>query len=260
MTPSVSPKLNMHNPTVVSDSGNFRIQCTGQFNASSGQRFAIVGESGCGKSTLLRAIAGLAKTVNGERMPPVDRKTVGFLTQHPVLFEHLTARKNLDLPSQFFELGQSNGQFDQAFALQVAQRLKLEEALDRSDVTDLSGGERQRLALARVLSTRPVLLLLDEPTTGLDGVVRKALKQELRSYAETHREAYMLVVTHHFKEMQDFFTDILWMQAVGRSASGIRPNDAKKTAQELSVTLTQFAIEKLDEMTGRNPDLASLLS
>lgn len=150
-----------------------------------GEFLTLLGPSGCGKSTLLRAIAGLVEvqagsvSVNGQditRTPPEDRG-LGFVFQSYALFPHLSVFENV------------------AFGLRV-QRLARHELRDRvteslsitglSDLADsmparLSGGQQQRVAIARVLATRPSVLLMDEPLSNLDAVLRTRLRDEIRT-------------------------------------------------------------------------------
>ncbi|MEA9987051.1 ABC transporter ATP-binding protein [Subtercola sp. RTI3] len=150
-----------------------------------GEFLTLLGPSGCGKSTLLRAIAGLVPVQGGQitvegrdvtRMPPEDRK-LGFVFQSYALFPHLSVFDNV------------------AFGLRV-QRLPREEVRDRvrealnvtglSEHADamparLSGGQQQRVAIARVLATRPSVLLMDEPLSNLDAVLRTRLRDEIRA-------------------------------------------------------------------------------
>ncbi|WP_197321986.1 ABC transporter ATP-binding protein [Saccharomonospora sp. NB11] len=149
---------------------------------------AIVGPNGAGKSTLLKAIAGLVRhtgriTVNGSPTTSLSRRQraalVGYAAQSPVLPERLTVTDYV-LLGRTPHLG--------PLARESASDLSLvRETLDRLDLGDLagreldtlSGGERQRAVLARVLAQRAQVLLLDEPTTGLDIGHAQALLERL---------------------------------------------------------------------------------
>ncbi|MEO8874626.1 MAG: ATP-binding cassette domain-containing protein [Polyangiaceae bacterium] len=164
----------------------------------------LVGPSGAGKSTLLSVIAGLVDPTRGTivlagevwfesnstvNLPPELRR-VGFVFQSPALFPHLTVLENVGygLPRN----------------LTAAQRrARVAGLLARFRVTDLaerkpdrlSGGEAQRVALARAIAREPSVLLLDEPFSGLDALLRDALAAEV---AKCARELSIptLVVTH----------------------------------------------------------------
>jgi molybdate transport system ATP-binding protein len=169
-----------------------------------GETAAVLGPSGAGKTTLLEAIAGLrraqGRVVVGEVvlqdsaagifLPP-ERRHLGYVPQEGALFPHLSVLRNLNF-------GRPRGASrDSGFDALVAS-LDLEPLLPRYP-RHLSGGERRRVALARALLARPRLLLLDEPTAGLDSLrARKALAGIL----EVRRElgVPLLVVTHDQRE------------------------------------------------------------
>ena len=131
-----------------------------------GEHYALLGANGAGKSTTLRVLAGLAKPLRGE-VTAAGR--VGLLPQDPqTLFVKKTVREELlDVCRD-----------DQALARTVAL-CRLEGLLERHPY-DLSGGEQQRAALAKVLLCAPNILLLDEPTKGLDAAFKRQLAQILR--------------------------------------------------------------------------------
>ncbi|MFP5226369.1 MAG: ATP-binding cassette domain-containing protein [Acidobacteriota bacterium] len=136
----------------------------------------IFGPSGAGKTTLLRIVAGLTEPTSGRihldgrtlldsnanLSVPAGRRSIGFVTQQPALFPHLTARGNVAFGIRHLA--------PEARAARVAEMLHLfgAEALADRPAPQLSGGERKRVALARALAPSPDLLLLDEPLAGLD--------------------------------------------------------------------------------------------
>jgi ABC-2 type transport system ATP-binding protein len=145
-----------------------------------GQIYALLGPNGSGKTTLIRSIAGLLRTDGGEvrvlgsRMPDRSVLTrVGYMTQAPALYPDLTAEENL----RFFAAVYGTGDVDEA--------LRFVELTGRrgSLTATLSGGMRTRLSLACALIHRPELLLLDEPTVGVDPHLRAQLWEGLRAMA-----------------------------------------------------------------------------
>src|SRR3984885_8067252 len=127
---------------------------------------ALLGRSGAGKSSLIKALAGLihAAGTPWAGLPPEARE-IGYLPQNAALFPHLTVLENVAYPLR------GSDRFDRARALLDELGL-LDFAL--RPATQLSGGQAQRIALARALAHRPKLLLLDEPSSGLDATTRDA--------------------------------------------------------------------------------------
>ena len=167
----------------------------------------LFGPSGAGKSTVLRCIAGLENPdrgnihFNGEVwndcanrifMPPQKRR-IGYLFQELALFPHLSVGNNIG----YNLVGLSR---DEKTA-RVSEMLELFRltGLEDRNVQTLSGGEKQRVALARTLSRRPRLLLLDEPFSALDTPTRIQLRKELRSLLSQF-DIPILVVTHDRSE------------------------------------------------------------
>ncbi|MFJ8742568.1 ABC transporter ATP-binding protein [Embleya sp. NPDC127516] len=134
----------------------------------------LLGPSGCGKSTLMRAIVGVQAQVSG-RLEVLGRPTgdkrlrsaIGYVTQAPSVYADLTVRENL----RYFGaiLGASAGEVDR-----VLREVDLTDRRD-AEVARLSGGQRARVSLAAALLGEPDLLVLDEPTVGLDPVLRRDL-------------------------------------------------------------------------------------
>lgn len=135
----------------------------------------LLGPSGCGKTTLMRAIVGVQRirgTVEVLGLPagaPALRSRVGYVTQAPSVYADLTVRENL----RYFAavLGADRADLDR-----VAAEVGLIDRIDQV-VGEMSGGERARVSLAVALLGRPELLVLDEPTVGLDPVLRRSLWQ-----------------------------------------------------------------------------------
>lgn len=150
------------------------------------EKIAVAGETGAGKSTLLKAIAGLAAyeagqiSLSGEKVISPDEKLVpghpkiAYLSQHFELQKFLTVAQILEYASTIRAKEAS----------EIYKVCRVSHLLDRK-TNQLSGGERQRIALARLLTTAPNLLLLDEPFSNLDLIHKNQLKEVIDDISET---------------------------------------------------------------------------
>lgn len=149
----------------------------------------ILGASGCGKSMTLRCIAGVVKpdqgriVLNGRtlfdwekgiNLPP-QKRHVGLLFQNYALFPNMTVKKNLMMGLKAVEKDKKKAE---AAVEEMIGRFYL-TGLENHRPSQLSGGQQQRAALARILLTKPELLMLDEPFSALDGYLRWKLELEL---------------------------------------------------------------------------------
>jgi ABC-2 type transport system ATP-binding protein len=165
----------------------------------SGRVVGLLGPSGSGKTTLMRAIVGvqiirsgtvevLGLTAGSREL----RRRVGYVTQAPSVYHDLTARENLDYFARIADVPASR----------VDEVVRMVDLEARADVVDrsLSGGERSRVSLATALLGRPELLVLDEPTVGLDPVLRRDLWNAFHQLAE--EGATLLVSSHVMDEAE----------------------------------------------------------
>ena len=157
----------------------------------------LLGPSGAGKTTLMRAIVGVQTVRSGEvevlgepAGSPALRARVGYVTQAPSVYGDLTVRENLDYFARV--LGAPSRRVNQ-----VIRTVNLRGLGDRA-VSDTSGGQRSRVSLATALLSDPELLVLDEPTTGLDPVLRDELWKTFRELAD--RGVTLLVSSHVMDE------------------------------------------------------------
>lgn len=150
------------------------------FRIEEGEFITLLGPSGCGKSTTLHAIAGLVKPTEGRillrdedvtDLPP-EKRNIGMAFQSTALFPHMTVRENIAYGLRMH--GYSSGDIDE----QVEESLRLVDMPEHGEHKpgELSGGQQQRVSLARALAYEPDILLLDEPLTGLDRVLREEMR------------------------------------------------------------------------------------
>ncbi len=168
-----------------------------------GTKLSVLGPSGSGKTTLLRLIAGLEKpdsgTVifNGQSMNdyPVHKRNFGMMFQEFALFPHLNVFNNVAFGLKMRGMQKAD---IEACVHEVLLMTGLDSFKTRN-IDELSGGERQRVALARTLAPRPDLLMLDEPLSSLDRVLRKKLLEELTNII-SKLNITTIFVTHDHKE------------------------------------------------------------
>jgi ABC-2 type transport system ATP-binding protein len=184
----------------------------------------LLGPSGCGKTTLMRAIVGVqivqAGTVEVLGLPagsPALRRRVGYMTQAPSVYRDLTTRENLRYYARV--LGAPAARVDA-----VVATVDLRRHTDRV-VSSLSGGEQARVSLATALLASPSLLVLDEPTVGLDPLLRRELWAAFRELAEGG--VSLLVSSHVMDEARH--CDTLVLMRDGHVVANETPDDLRAT-------------------------------
>lgn len=166
-----------------------------------GEIVSILGPSGCGKTTLLNLILGLASptsgriVVDGEDITamPMEQRGFNIVFQDYALFPNLNAYENITYGLRNFPDRSTKAEVDELVGLLGLER-HLEQRID-----ELSGGQKQRVALARTLVMKPRLLLLDEPLSALDGIIKESIKTRIRTIAR-QLQLTTLIVTHDPEE------------------------------------------------------------
>ncbi|MFF8841056.1 ABC transporter ATP-binding protein [Streptomyces sp. NPDC015130] len=177
------------------------------FTVPAGRITGLLGPSGCGKTTLMRAIVGTQAKVGGTLQvlgrpagDPTLRSRIGYVTQAPSVYDDLTVRQNLDYFAAVLLPGRAH-RHDRAAAV--------DRAITDVDLTShadalagrLSGGQRSRVSLAVALLGTPELLVLDEPTVGLDPVLRRDLWDLFHQIA-ADRGTTLLISSHVMDEAE----------------------------------------------------------
>ena len=166
---------------------------------------AIIGPSGCGKSTLLKIINGLETEYSGDVLLnginvnniPVNKRDIVLMFQDNLLFQHMTILDNIEFSLKMKKYPKHE---IKKMVEEVARDIHLEDKLNKYP-KELSGGQQRRVALARAVISKPKLLLLDEPFTGLD----KEIKLEIMNLVKIIREKYdtsIVFVTHDLSEAE----------------------------------------------------------
>jgi phospholipid/cholesterol/gamma-HCH transport system ATP-binding protein len=179
------------------------------FKVSQGETLCILGRSGTGKSVTLKLIIGLLKPdqgkvlIGGEDIAAMDRaglsrvrRDIGFLFQSAALFDSITVGDNLALPVSRFEPGRSAEDVRKDVEDMLGQ-VGLENDIGKLP-GELSGGMKKRAGLARALVLNPKLLLIDEPSSGLDRITAAEI-DELLVKVKRERKTTMVIVTHDLR-------------------------------------------------------------
>ncbi|WP_346916430.1 ABC transporter ATP-binding protein [Clostridium sp.] len=197
----MSKVLELKNVTKIM--GKRRIVDNVSFEINSGEIFGFLGPNGAGKTTTIKMITGLLKIDEGDILISDNNvkknfekalSKVGGIIENPEMYGYLTGRTNLEI------YGRMHGNISKERIDEVIKLVKLENRID-DKVKRYSLGMRQRLGVAQALLHNPKLLILDEPTNGLDPMGIKELRDTLRHLAEKDGLA-VLVSSHLLSEME----------------------------------------------------------
>jgi lipooligosaccharide transport system ATP-binding protein len=225
---------------------------------SQGEVFGFLGPNGAGKSSTMRMIACVSPRTGGDLRvlgmdPDVDgpriRARIGVVPQEDLLDNELTVRQNLQVYGRYFGLSRSHVR---ARATELMEFAQLSDRAD-DDVEPLSGGMKRRLTIARSLVNDPELLLLDEPTTGLDPQARHLLWDRLFRLKQS---GVTLIITTHYMDEAEQLCDRLVVMDGGRIVAGGTPTELINTYSTREVLELRFTPGTQDEALPKVRDLA----
>ncbi|WP_070042543.1 ABC transporter ATP-binding protein [Robinsoniella peoriensis] len=190
-----------------------------------GQIVSILGPSGCGKTTLLNLILGITDVDNGRIIfndvdityVPMEERGFNIVFQDYALFPNLNVYKNITYGLKNKPLIASKNEVEELIDL-----LGLREHLSKK-IDQLSGGQKQRVALARTMVMKPKILLLDEPLSALDGVIKESIKERIKTIAKEYHLT-TIIVTHDPEEALTLSDRVLIVNEGGISQYG-KPED-----------------------------------
>ncbi|MFD9907885.1 ABC transporter ATP-binding protein [Streptomyces sp. NPDC059063] len=204
-TATTDPAIHARSLTVVR--GHRTVLRDLTFTVPRGQITGLLGPSGCGKSTLMRSVVGTQAKVTGTLNvldhpagTPALRSRVGYVTQDPSVYDDLTVRQNLDYFAAVLTPGPGAAARRHEDVTRAIADVDLTSHADALAGT-LSGGQRSRVSLAVALLGTPELLVLDEPTVGLDPVLRRDLWNLFHTIA-ADRGTTILVSSHVMDEAE----------------------------------------------------------
>ncbi|MCH1627811.1 ABC transporter ATP-binding protein [Ferdinandcohnia quinoae] len=203
-------------------------------NVSKGEIFGLLGPSGAGKTTLVKMIAGIDHPTNGtvhvlsQSMPNLDvMNDIGYMAQSDALYGELTAKENLEFFASLYGI---SGKKQKERILEVMGIVNLTGDLNKI-VSTYSGGMKRRLSLAISILHEPEILILDEPTVGIDPVLRKSIWDELRMISD---KGTTIIVTTHVMDEADKCNRIAMMRNGSLIATGT-PNELKETTSSTTI-------------------------
>jgi iron(III) transport system ATP-binding protein len=195
------------------------------FEVGAGELYTLLGPSGCGKTTTLRSVAGLEEpsvgrividgrpvfdSVSGAFIP-ANQRNIGMVFQTYAVWPHMTVFENVAFPLRMSRIRRYDGREISTRVARTLETMGLGPFSERS-AAQLSGGQQQRLALARALVAEPRLLLLDEPLSNLDALLREQMRSELRRLQKevgvtavyvTHDQSEALALSDRLAVMRD---------------------------------------------------------
>nr|WP_317282245.1 ABC transporter ATP-binding protein [uncultured Sellimonas sp.] len=221
-------------------------------NIEKGEIVSILGPSGCGKTTLLNIILGLTNADSGEMRfqgedilkIPMEERGFNIVFQDYALFPNLNVKQNI-----IYGLRNKKNIATVEEVNELIRLLGLEEHLEKK-IEQLSGGQKQRVAIARTMVMKPKILLLDEPLSALDGVIKESIKAKIKEIAREY-QLTTIIVTHDPEEALTLSDKVLIMNK-GSVAQYGRPEDIINAPEEEFVKgfiLKQLEIKRNNIMT-----------
>jgi lipooligosaccharide transport system ATP-binding protein len=228
------------------------------FDVRVGEAFGFLGPNGAGKTSTMRMIACSSPVTAGEltvigmdprRQAPQIKARLGVVPQLDNLDAELTVRENLEMYARYFDIPDATARARADELLDFVQLT--ERATDQ--VEPLSGGMKRRLTIARSLINEPDLIILDEPTTGLDPQARHLLWERL--YRLKQRGATLIITTHYMDEAEQLCDRLVVMDKAEIAAEG-SPRELIERHSTREVLELRFADAVRESLDGRLDGLA----
>lgn len=199
------------------------------FSVREGEIFGFLGANGAGKSTTIRMLCALLNSSEGtarvggydiNKQPNRVKESIGYMSQKFSLYDDLTVEENIDFFGRVYGLSADELALRKRWVLEIANLSGREQSITRI----LSGGWKQRLALGCAVLHRPRIVFLDEPTSGVDPVMRRKFWELIN---EMSAEGVTVLVTTHFLEEAEYCNDIIFINA-GKIIANGSPGELKE--------------------------------
>lgn len=220
------------------------------FKVKRGELFAFLGENGAGKSTTINIMCGMLSKNGGkvfvdgldidDDLDAVKRK-IGVVFQESVLDKALTVKENLEIKASFYGI---IGELFKTRLADLTEAFELEALLNKP-LKKLSGGQRRRVDIARALIHEPQILILDEPTTGLDPQTRKRIWEVIRNLRK-ERGLTVFLTTHYMEEAGE--ADYVFILDKGKISAEGTPLELKNAYTHDYVTLYKSDEESVKKL------------
>ena len=238
--------------------GSFTAVDAIDFDVARGEAFGFLGPNGAGKTSTMRMIGCVSPRTGGELQVlgmdpdtrgPAIRARIGVVPQEDWLDQEMTARDNLVIYGRYFDLPWGEAR------RRAADLLEFVQLTDRADskVEPLSGGMKRRLSVARSLINEPSLMLLDEPTTGLDPQARHLVWDRL--YRLKQRGTTLVLTTHYMDEAEQLCDRLVVMDKAKIVAEG-SPRELIERYSTKEVTELRFPVGVQEALDGQLDGLA----
>ena len=238
--------------------GDFTAVNAIDFDVRVGEAFGFLGPNGAGKTSTMRMIACSSPVTEGEltvigmdprRNAPQIKARLGVVPQLDNLDAELTVRENLEMYARYFDIP------DAVASARATELLDFVQLTERAgdQVEPLSGGMKRRLTIARSLINEPDLIILDEPTTGLDPQARHLLWERL--YRLKQRGATLIITTHYMDEAEQLCDRLVVMDKAEIAAEG-SPRELIERYSTREVLELRFADAVRSSLDGRLEGLA----
>ena len=256
MPPSTEPLIRARSLT--KRFGSFTAVDGVDFDVRAGEAFGFLGPNGAGKTSTMRMIGCASPVTDGtlevagldpRRHASEIKARIGVVPQLDNLDAELTVRENLVMYARYFDIGAEEAR------KRIAELLEFVQLAERADdeVEPLSGGMKRRLTIARALINEPTLLLLDEPTTGLDPQARHLLWDRL--YRLKQRGVTLVITTHYMDEAEQLCDRLVVMDKAKIVAEGT-PRELIDRYATREVLELRFPPDGRDGLDGRLSGLA----
>ncbi|HEX5579643.1 MAG TPA: ABC transporter ATP-binding protein [Candidatus Limnocylindria bacterium] len=239
--------------------GDFTAVNAIDFDVRTGEAFGFLGPNGAGKTSTMRMIACSSPVTDGElsvismdprTQAPQIKARLGVVPQLDNLDMELTVRENLEMYARYFDIP------DRVASARADELLEFVQLSERAaeQVEPLSGGMKRRLTIARSLINEPDLIILDEPTTGLDPQARHLLWERL--YRLKQRGATLIITTHYMDEAEQLCDRLVVMDKAEIAAEG-SPRQLIEQYSTREVLELRFADGVRESLNGRLDGLAN---